>query len=151
MELVLFLHVLGAIVLIGTGVGIAFFMAVSTLKGTPDQVAHVAGIVVIADFVFTATAALAQPVTGVMLALSRGWPLTTGWLAWSLVLYVVIGLCWLPVVAIQMRLHRLARQAAASGTGLGADFRRLFRLWLALGVPAFVSILAILWLMLMKP
>lgn len=150
-DLLLFLHVIGATVLLGTGAGIAFFMVMSHRSKDPTLVAHVAGIVVLADTVFTATAAIAQPITGYLLAQSAGWPLTTGWVALSLALYVIIGVFWLPVVWMQIRMRDLARQASQSGNPLPASYHRLFRWWFAFGFPAFTAVLAILWLMLTKP
>ena len=64
----------------------------------PAIVAHVAGTVVVADTIFTATAVVVQPVTGVLLAQPLGWPLSEDWIVLSLLLYVVTGLFWLPVV-----------------------------------------------------
>lgn len=148
---ILYLHVLGAIVLIGTGAGIAFFMLAAHLTRDPATVAGVARIVVLADYIFTATAAVAQPVTGVALALMAGWRFGTPWLALSILLYIVIGLCWLPVVRLQIRMRDLAAAAVAAGQPLPAAYHRLFRLWFALGIPAFAAILAVLWLMLQKP
>ena len=90
-DLVRVAHVLGACVLIGTGVGIAFFMVMAHRTGDPAKIAHTAAIVVVADFLFTATAVVAQPVTGVLLAIDAGWPLLEGWLGFSLALSVLIG------------------------------------------------------------
>lgn len=151
LELLRFVHVVGAAVLLGTGAGIAFFMVVSNRSRDPALVAHVAGIVVLADTAFTATAAVLQPVTGFLLARHIGWPILEGWVLVSLLLYVFVGACWLPVVFIQIRMRRLATLARDSGTGLPEAYDRLYRIWLGLGVPAFVAVLAILWLMLTKP
>jgi uncharacterized membrane protein len=145
------LHVGGACVLLGTGAGIAFFMLMAHRTGDARIIAHTAGVVVIADTLFTATAVVAQPVTGWLLAREAGWSLTEGWLLLSLGLYGLTGACWLPVVAIQIRLRTLARQAVAAGEPPGADYRRLFRVWLLLGLPAFSAVAAILWLMLARP
>lgn len=150
-EVLLFLHVIGATVLLGTGAGIAFFMLISNRSGDPALIAHVAGIVVLADAVFTATAAVFQPITGVFLARAAGWPLLEGWVALSLILYIVVGAFWLPVVWIQIRLRDMAREARDSGTSLSPAYHRYYRIWLACGFPAFASVLAILWLMLVKP
>lgn len=150
-EVLRWLHVIGACVLFGTGAGIAFFMLMAHRSGDARLVAHVAGTVVIADTIFTATAVVAQPVTGWLLARAIGWPLSQGWIAASLGLYFLTGLFWLPVVWIQLRLRNLARQAAAEGRALGSDYHRLFRLWFACGVPAFLAVLAILWLMTARP
>ena len=138
------LHVIGATVLLGTGAGIAFFMLMAHRTRQPALVAHVAGTVVVADLLFTATAVVAQPLTGLGLALLVGWPLTEGWLLVSLALYVLTGLFWLPVVWIQLRMRDLARAAAREGLPLPGEYYRLFRIWFACGIPAFLAVLAIL-------
>ncbi|MBN9061100.1 MAG: hypothetical protein BGP06_00760 [Rhizobiales bacterium 65-9] len=145
------LHVLGATVLIGTGAGIAFFMLIAHRTGDAKIIAHVAGTVVIADALFTATAVVMQPVTGALLAWSIGWPLSESWIVASLTLYVVTGLFWLPVVVIQIRMRDLARESAIKGAPPPAAYHRLFRIWFACGFPAFGAVLAIVWLMLERP
>ena len=151
LDLVRLVHVLGACVLIGTGSGIAFFMVMAHRTGDPAAIAHTAGVVVVADMLFTATAALAQPVTGLILARAIGWPLTEGWLAWSLALYLVIGAFWLPVVVIQIRMRDEARRAVQTAQPLSQRYHRLYRIWFACGVPAFSSIVVLLHLMLTRP
>lgn len=150
-DILLYAHVIGATVLLGTGAGIAFFMVASHFSKDPTLIAHVAGIVVLADMIFTATAAIIQPITGYFLAKSSGWPIFEGWVGLSLILYVVVGAFWLPVVFMQIRMRDLARAARDAGQPLPSTYFRLFRLWFACGVPAFVSVLIIVWLMLMKP
>ncbi|KVK50779.1 hypothetical protein BCY90_17270 [Agrobacterium deltaense] len=150
-ELLRLAHVIGATVLFGTGAGIAFFMVMARRTASPALIAHVSGTVVIADTVFTATAAIIQPVTGYSLARIIGWPLTEGWIALSLALYVFTGIFWLPVVWIQIRLRDIARDCAATGQALPAQWFRLYRIWFACGFPAFFAVLGIIWLMLNKP
>ena len=144
-------HVIGAAVLLGTGAGIAFFMLMAHRDRDPALIAHTAGIVVLADTLFTASAVILQPVTGAALAHRAGYPLWSGWIAWSLALYVVTGLCWLPVVWIQLRLRDLAVEAVATGTPLPARYFRLFKVWFVLGFPAFSAVIGIVWLMVAKP
>lgn len=146
-----FVHVVGASVLFGTGLGIAFFMWMANRSGEPDVIAATARIVAIADALFTATAIVVQPVSGVLLAWLIGYSLLDGWIAASLILYVVVGLCWLPVVWIQIRLRDLARAAAEKGSTLPAEYHRLYGIWFTLGWPAFFGVLAIFVLMIWKP
>jgi uncharacterized membrane protein len=146
-----YLHIISAAVLLGTGVGIAFFMLAAHLGKNPVVIAGVARIVVIADFIFTATAIIAQPITGTLLALNVGYSLWEGWIVWSIVLYLITGALWLPVVRMQMRLRDLASKAATEGTVLPRQYHRIFWLWFAFGVPAFVSVAIIFWLMIAKP
>jgi uncharacterized membrane protein len=145
------LHVIGACVLLGTGAGIAFFMLMAHRTGKAALIAHTARIVVIADWVFTATAVVAQPITGVLLAEAVGWKLSEGWIVVSLALYVVTGAFWLPVVWMQRRLRGLAEAAAANDAPLPEEYHRLFRAWFLCGIPAFAAVLAILWLMVARP
>lgn len=146
-----FLHVLGAALLIGTGAGIAFFMMMAHVTGNATKIAGVARIVVTADFLFTASAVIIQPITGVLLAREVGYPLSEGWIVVSLILYGVIGAFWLPVVFMQMRLRDLAEEAERARAPLPAAYHRIFWTWLACGFPAFGAILALLWLMITKP
>lgn len=146
-----FLHVIGATVLLGTGAGIAFFMLMAHRTGDPHLIAGTARIVVIADFVFTATAVIVQPITGAFLAWEAGYSLWDGWIVVSLALYVFTGLFWLPVVWMQARLRKLAAAAAAAGEPLPPAYHRLFRWWFAFGFPAFAAVMAIFWLMITKP
>jgi uncharacterized membrane protein len=146
-----FLHLIGASVLLGTGAGIAFFMLMAHFDGRPAVVAGVARIVVIADFLFTATAVVAQPITGILLARSAGYSLFDAWLFWSIVLYLVTGAFWLPVVWMQMRLRDLAVKAVREGNGLPPQYHTLFWWWFAFGFPAFGAVVAIFWLMIARP
>ena len=151
-ELILrWLHVIGACVLLGTGAGIAFFMLMAHRTRDAALIAHTASIVVLADALFTATAVVMQPITGALLAQYAGWPLTEGWILLSLALYVLTGVFWMPVVLIQARMRDLARAAAAQNEPLPPKYFRLFRLWFAMGFPAFAAVLAIVWLMLARP
>ena len=103
------IHILGATVLFGTGLGIAFFMVMAHRTRDPAIIAHTAGIVVLADAVFTASAVIIQPVSGAFLASAIGFSLWESWIAVSLALYVLIGACWLPVVWIQAQMRNLER------------------------------------------
>jgi uncharacterized membrane protein len=145
------IHVLGAAVLFGTGLGIAFFMLMAHRTGDPAAIAHTADIVVIADLLFTASAVIVQPLSGTALALEMGYPLNEPWIVASLALYVMVGLCWLPVVWVQIALRNLARAAAKTQTVLPARYHRLLAIWFALGWPAFLGVIAIFALMIWKP
>lgn len=146
-----YLHVIGATVLLGTGAGIAFFMVLAHRTGDPAMIAGVARIVVIADFIFTATAVIVQPITGVALAHAVGYSLLEGWIVASIALYLFTGAFWLPVVFMQIRLRDVAAAAAREGQPLPAAYHRLYRVWFAFGFPAFAAVLAIFWLMITRP
>lgn len=144
-------HVIGAAVLFGTGVGIAFFMVMAHRTHDAAFIAQTAQVVVIADALFTACAAVLQPVTGVLLAREMGWPLSEPWILIGIGLYLFVGALWLPVVWIQINLRELAKRAAAAGEPLSPRYHSLFGIWVACGVPAFAAMIALFWVMLARP
>ena len=144
-------HIVGASLLLGTGAGIAFFMIMAHRTNNAVLIAHTAGIVVVADYLFTASAVIVQPITGLWLAYIVGWSLTEGWLLVSIGLYVLTGLFWLPVVWIQSQLRNLAREASEQNTPLPERYFKLYQIWFAFGFPAFFAVLGIVWLMVARP
>jgi uncharacterized membrane protein len=146
-----FAHIIGAAVLLGTGAGIAFFMLLAHRTGNPVIIAGVVRIVVIADFLFTATAVVVQPVTGIALASETGHALNEGWIVLSVALYLLTGAFWLPVVWIQIQIRNLAEAAVSERAPLPGRYHRLFRTWFAFGFPAFAAVLGIFWLMITRP
>jgi uncharacterized membrane protein len=126
-------------------------MLLAHRTGKPVIIAGVARIVVIADFLFTATAVVAQPITGLLLVWRVGYSLWDGWIVLSILLYLVTGAFWLPVVWMQMRMRDLAEGAVLLGRPLPQAYHRLFRCWFAFGFPAFAAVLAIFWLMIARP
>ncbi|WP_407176568.1 DUF2269 family protein [Bradyrhizobium sp. STM 3562] len=146
-----YLHLIGASVLLGTGAGIAFFMLRAHLTGDPTVIAAVARIVVLADGLFTATAVVVQPLTGIALASQAGYALTEGWIVLSVALYLLTGVFWLPVVWIQIQMRNLAAISASEGKPLPVRYYILFRIWFAFGFPAFGAVMIIFWLMISRP
>lgn len=146
-----YIHILGACVLFGTGAGIAFFMLFAVRTKSVSVVASVAPLVVLADYLFTLTAVIIQPITGALLVLDVGYSFYDHWVLVSLALYVFIGLCWIPVVFMQIEMKDLALKAQAAGTELPTRFFQIFRRWFLLGWPAFLSIMIIFALMIEKP
>jgi uncharacterized membrane protein len=145
------LHIISSTVLFGTGAGIAFFFLRAQRTQNVQVIAAIARDVVLADLLFTASAVVIQPTTGVALALMAGYSLTAPWLFVSILLYLFVGCCWLPVVWLQIRLQHLAATAARAGTTLPPAYHRYYRWWFRLGWPAFVGVLAIFFLMVAKP
>jgi uncharacterized membrane protein len=144
-------HIVSSTVLFGMGAGIAFFFIRAQRTDDVRVIAAVGRDVVIADAIFTASAVILQPLTGFGMALLAGYPLSVGWLRWSIALYVLIGACWLPVVGLQIRMRNLATRAVEEGAGLPAAYVRYYRWWFALGWPAFIGVLVVFYLMVAKP
>ena len=151
LEFVRWAHIIGATVLLGTGAGIAFFMVMAQRTKDVKIIAHTAGIVVIADWIFTTSAVIVQPLTGAILAHQIGWPLFSGWIGLSLLLYVAVGAFWLPVVWIQHKLRDIARESLKADMPLPERYHKLYRIWFISGFPAFIMVLIIIWLMIARP
>lgn len=145
------LHILSSTLLFGTGLGSAYYALRAWLSGDVRVIAVTFRHLVTADWLFIATTAVFQPLSGLGLVHLAGWPLTQGWLLWSIGLYVFAGLCWLPVVWLQIRLRDLARDADQNGQPLPPLARRYMAIWFVLGWPAFIAFMAIFYLMVAKP
>jgi uncharacterized membrane protein len=145
------IHVISSTFLFGTGIGSAFYMLFASLNRDPRVVYFVTRYVVIADWLFTTTAIVVQPATGLWLMHLAGFQFTQRWIAWSIALYLVAGACWLPVVWMQLRMREMARVAMAEGAPLPARYWRFLRIWVALGIPAFAALVVVFYLMVAKP
>ena len=145
------LHILSSTVLFGTGLGSAYYALRAWRGGELPVIASTFRHLVTADWLFIATTALFQPLSGVALAYVAGWPLNQLWLLWSMGLFVLAGLCWLPVLWLQIRVRDMAQQALAAGTPMPALASRYMAIWFVLGWPAFIAFIAIFWLMVAKP
>jgi uncharacterized membrane protein len=148
--IVKWIHILSSTLLFGTGLGSAFYMFFTNLSGDVRAIAIVSRRVVWADWLFTTPTAIIQPATGLYLVHLAGLPLSTGWIAWSIALFVLAGACWIPVVWIQIRMAALAERAVQHGTPLPPLFWRYHRIWTALGIPAFIAFIAIFYFMTVK-
>jgi uncharacterized membrane protein len=145
------LHVLSSTLMFGTGIGTAYYMFFASRTADARVAAVVMTHGVRADWLFTATTMVFQPLSGWYLARLAGWPLHAPWLAWSIGLFVLTGLCWLPVVWLQLRMRDLAREAASDQRALPDRYWLLLKVWVALGMPALVAMLVIFYLMVNKP
>ncbi|MNZ46178.1 hypothetical protein D3C78_638520 [compost metagenome] len=144
------LHILSSTLLFGTGLGSAYYALRAWRSGEILVIATTFRHLVTADWLFIATTAVFQPVSGIAMAHIAGWPLDQGWLLWSLGLYVLAGACWLPVVRLQIRVRDMAESALQDGSELPRLAYVYMRWWFMLGWPAFLAFLAIFYLMVNK-
>lgn len=149
--IVKWLHIISSVLMVGTGLGSAFYMFFANRSACLPAQAVVSRLVVRADWCFTTPTALIQPASGLLLAHLAGWPLTTPWLALSFGLFLLAGACWLPVVWLQIRMAAMAQQALADQAALPPLYRRYARYWEALGYPAFAAMTLVFFLMVNKP
>ncbi len=135
------IHIISSTILFGTGLGTAFFKWIVDRSGSVTAIRVVSERVVLADWLFTSPAIVIQAVTGIALAWLMGFPMTHGWVAYAIALYCIAGLCWLPVVWLQMRMRALARDSDSGGRPLPSTYWTYARIWFWLGVPAFLSLI----------
>jgi uncharacterized membrane protein len=149
--IVKWLHILSSTFLFGTGIGSAFYMLFTSLSRDVRAIAVVSRYVVLADWIFTTTTIVIQPVTGLYMMHLAGMPLKTPWIMWSFALYFLAGACWLPVVWIQLKMRDMAQVAARDNTPLPDRYWRYLKIWTALGIPAFFALVIVFYLMVAKP
>jgi uncharacterized membrane protein len=145
------IHILSSTLLFGTGLGSAFYMFFSSLTRDPRVVATVVRYVVIADWLFTTPTVILQPLSGFYLMHLAGFPFDTPWIKGSIVLFLVAGAAWLPVVWMQIQMRSMAQLAVAGGTDLPERYWKFLRIWVALGIVAFLALVVVFYLMVAKP
>lgn len=140
-------HILSAVIVTGTGAGIAFFMLMAYRSNNAQAMQVTAKHVILGDWIFTTPAIVALFTSGIMLMNALGYSFTSVWFSWVIGLVAFIGICWLAVLYIQYRLKNLSESSLI----LSAEFKKLMRMWIFLGVLAFSAILVVFWLMVFKP
>jgi uncharacterized membrane protein len=145
------IHILSSTLLFGTGLGSAFYMFFASRTRDPRVIAVVVKYVVIADWLFTTPTVFLQPLSGFYLVHLAGYPLTSTWIWWSLVLFLIAGAAWLPVVWMQIRMREMAREAVRTGGTLPEKYWGFLKAWASLGIAAFVALVVVFYLMVMKP
>lgn len=145
------LHIISATILFGTGLGIAFFMFRSSFTENIHEKFYAVRTTVYADYCFTLPAVILQPITGFGLIALSGFGWFDPWLIATYIAYGIAGLCWLPVVWIQIQLKKILAKHAKDNSPLPKRYFKLFKIWFLLGWPAFISLIFIFFLMVIKP
>lgn len=144
-------HILSATILFGTGLGTALHMWLTHRRGDVAAIAVTSRNVVFADWAFTTPSGIVQPLSGAALIWISGHDPLEPWLLATYGLYVLAAICWFPVVWIQLRVRAIAEEACQAGTALPPVYHHLMRVWFLLGWPAFLSLIAIFYLMIARP
>ncbi len=145
-----YLHILSMVLLFGTGLGSAFYKWMADRSKNLEHIAVTNRHVVLADWFFTTPTVIFQPISGIWMASLVGLPLSTFWISTSLALYGLAGMCWLPVVWLQIQMSKLANTALTNQTPLTEAYWSYARIWFWLGVPAFISMILVVFLMAFK-
>lgn len=145
------LHILSSVLMVGTGFGSAFYLYFTNRGGNRAAIASVSRLVVRADWWFTTPAVVFQPLSGIWLASAAGWEWHSGWLLTSILLFAFAGVCWLPVVWLQIRMADMAARAEAASTRIPPAYWHFARYWEWLGYPAFAAMVVVYFLMVVKP
>jgi len=145
------IHILSSVVLVGTGFGSAFYLFMVNRSGNLQAMSVVCRNVVRADWWFTTPTILIQPISGYLMMNLLGYDWFESWISMTLILYVVAGLCWLPVVRIQIVMRDMLANSVQYQTPLPKRYWQLEKIWCVLGLPAFLAMTIIYWLMVARP
>jgi len=151
--LIKLLHIIAVIAFVGNITTGIFWHAHAARTRDPKLIAYTMGGIIRSDRLFTIPGVIVIIVTGIAAAIYGNFPiLRTGWILWTLILFIVSGLIFMIRVApLQRQLRALAEAAAQSGTLDYARYRALAVRWEVWGTAALLTPLAGLALMVLKP
>lgn len=147
-------HIMSSTILFGTGLGSAFYMWRANQSNNLQAMYFATKNVVIADTIFTTPAVIIQPISGFGLMYLLHYSINQWWILLAISLYVLTGLCWLPVVWLQYQMYKMLKQAIDSNDTnwtLPKRYYHYYHAWFFLGWPAFIAVVIIFYLMVTKP
>jgi uncharacterized membrane protein len=145
------IHVISSTILFGTGLGTATVMLYGYYCQNISAMAVINRYVVLVDWIFTGTSGFIQPISGLLLVYIAGYPLHSLWIIGSLIAYSIAAVCWFVVVYLQIKLRDLSELACQKNSELPEIYHVYFKWWFILGWPAFISLIVVFYLMVMKP
>jgi uncharacterized membrane protein len=84
------IHTLAAVVVTGTGIGLAFFMFMANRSNNPQAIYITTQHVILGDWIFTTPTAITQILSGVYLMNIQGYSFSSPWFYWVVGLIVFI-------------------------------------------------------------
>lgn len=138
-----YMHIVAAVFLFGFGMGSYLYFVAANRTRSPVVISAVGRMVVWFDAWITTTAGVVQVVTGYALASLAGLTLYAPWVLYSVCMFVLVGLLWLPVLWLQKQLRDMAQASVATGAPLPVNHTRFYRWWLWMGVAGFAGMFLI--------
>ena len=146
------LHIFGVVIFLGNIIVTAVWKILAEHTQNTIIVAYSQRLVILTDFIFTATGATLIYVTGeFFLANHFREAGNTNWLSWGQALFVLSALLWLTVlIPIQVKQAKLAK-AFKDKDVIPNNYRKLSMIWNAVGSIATILPIATLYFMVVKP
>ncbi len=140
------IHILSATLMIGTGLGSAFYLFFSYKNAKASTIKDVLKLVVVADSIFTLPSVIIQLITGILLSNLMSL-LFTKWFWIVSGVSVIVLVLWIIAVFIQYKLKRLLEEKEE----ITPVFHALMKQWYYLGVFSFLGSVFLYYLMVYKP
>jgi len=145
-------HVIAVIFFVGNITIGVFWKTIADQTKDPRVIAHTVAGIIRADRIFTIPAIFVLLIGGFGAAQIGNIPiLSTGWILWGLILFIIAGICFGPVSRAQRQLRDIASAGAASGTMDWARYNQISTQWNVWGTIASVAPLIAVALMVLKP
>ena len=145
-QIVKMIHILSATIMIGTGLGSAFYLFITYKTTNTATVRDVLKNVIFADIIFTTPSVITQLITGLILTEQLNL-YDTQWFYLVIIISFFVLILWLGAVVIQYKLERIIKNS----TNFTTQFNKLMMIWVILGVPSFLLAIYLYYLMIFKP
>lgn len=144
-------HVIAVVAFLGNiSVGI-FWKTVADRSRNPAIMLHTMKNIILADRLITVPSIIVLFLAGIVAAMNGHLPiLHTGWILWSLALFIISGIAFGPLSRTQVRLVTAAEEMVADPSA-SARYDQLSGTWNVLGLIALGAPVVALVLMVLKP
>jgi len=152
LQVLLTLHILGAVVFVGNIITAAFWKARADRSGDLHAIAFTARSLVQADLSFTTPGIIVLLATGTAMVGITDWTrFQETWLSISFVLLIITAIIWfVGLLPLQKRMRRISQDSVTAGV-LDPEYTRAGKQWAMFGGIATLLPIIILFLMVLKP
>ena len=144
------IHVLGAVLFLGTGLGSAYYKYRATATRNVHVVAWVDQEIVRADWIMTVPSGVIVPVTGLLMVYLYGISIFESWVFLGISGYLLAGITWLPAAKLQIVMRTISAECLAKNEPLPESYFTAQKRWFLLGFPSFSATLIAVWAMVFK-
>ena len=143
-------HILAVILFFGAGLVSALNKIRADLSKDFNSIRFAHRQIVFLDLIFTIPSGILIPISGLLMVYEANLNFSEPFIKWGIILYLIAGLSWLPAWRIQYKLLKIIDAGEGTFKEEFQKYQKLSRAWALLGIPAGISSVIAIWVMVNK-